>query len=227
MENDCDKLKPNFKTVNATLKIENQNNDMSYFELLTKISRKEIETKNLKIKDNNNIVWTFDCNGDFIRDDNFGTEFLSEHYSDVELPQLRVQPLNSEPEQSSMSKATQKVLLELENMYMDLNMTIDNCQGCMDNLDEAFDRLNIYKCLIEFLGGNVKDNYQRMVEDWYSKRRIEEQKEQERKHPIFPKTQSSFFDFVMDDSLYGKTFADILLTINEISNKLNEQQKEN
>ena len=169
-------IKPNFKKIYATMKIGCTSGDMiSYFELLSMMAKNEIDYRDLRIRDMNNNMWTYDNEGNFIKVDNFGTEFLCEHYSDVEFPTLMVEILKDDQETINKKEATKKVLLKLENLYMDLSMTIDNCQGCMDDLDLAFAELNVYSDLIEYLGGNVKDNYSRMVDDWYAKqRKIEE-----------------------------------------------------
>lgn len=226
MNDDGDIIKPNFKSVYATMKIGNTSDSMiSYFELLSKMMKNEIDSKDLRIRDMNNIVWTFDNEGNFIKVDNFGTEFLCEHYSDVEFPSLMVEILGDDQETINKKEASKKVLLKLENLYMDLSMTIDNCQGCMDDLDLAFAELNVYSDLIEYLGGNVKDNYSRMVDDWYEKQRKLDEKEKERKNPTFPTTKTSMLDFLNDEDKVSDAIVDLILTVNEISHKLNNKQE--
>lgn len=221
-----DLIKPNFKSVNATTKIDNNTNKMTYFELLTKMSKNEIDFKDMKIKDSNGIVWSYDNDGNFIRECNFGIEFLCEHYNDLEFPSLVVEILPDEPETTLKKEALKKVLSKIESLYMDLNMTIDNCQGCMDNLDLAFVELDVYRDIIEYLGGNVKANYERMVNEWFAKQRKLDEKEKARKHPIFQSTQTCILDFISDDDKVSKAIVDLVLTINDIADKLNKQQCE-
>lgn len=219
-------IKPNFKKIYATMKIGCTSGDMiSYFELLSMMAKNEIDYRDLRIRDMNNNMWTYDNEGNFIKVDNFGTEFLCEHYSDVEFPTLMVEILKDDQETINKKEATKKVLLKLENLYMDLSMTIDNCQGCMDDLDLAFAELNVYSDLIEYLGGNVKDNYSRMVDDWYAKQRKIEEQEKDRKNPTFPSTKTSILDFIDEGNKVSDAIVDLVLTVNEISHKLNNKQE--
>ena len=76
-----------------------------------------------------------------------------------------------------MTEARKTVLKEIEDLYMDLSMEIDNCQGCMDGLDEAFEELRIYKDLIRYLGGNIDKNHKEVLDRWYEKAKKREKEE--------------------------------------------------
>lgn len=73
----------------------------------------------------------------------------------------------SKPDKSDI--AVQNIIEELEDLYMDLNMDIDNCQGCMTNLDSAFKQLELYKELVGYLGGELDKDLDIMMERWHDR----------------------------------------------------------
>ena len=78
-----------------------------------------------------------------------------------------------------MEKYKQDLIKELMLKYIDLDIELDSCQGCTDNLQSKFNELNFYKSQIENLGGN----FEKLKKEMYSKRYnelIKQQKEEER-----------------------------------------------
>ena len=69
----------------------------------------------------------------------------------------------------------------IERKYIDLDMEIDCCQGCMSNLNQAFEELKIYSDIVKFLGGNIEGKRQELVDDWYKRARAREEKENKEK----------------------------------------------
>lgn len=220
MEDDF-KLNVFKKEVNGVLKLENE--FIPYFKLLQQIRNSEMDLDNLLIIDDNDNRWVFTKEyGSFVKDDRNDNTFLSEYYDDIMLPGLMVKIINEPKKPNLNDEAKAKVLNELEMMFMDLEMTIDNCQGCMDDLEFHFERLKVYQSLIEFLGGNLTTNKPRMVEEWF--KRTNEQAKQENLKKIFEPAQTCMLDFIEDKSKYGKAILDLILTVNAIVNKLNEKE---
>ena len=58
-------------------------------------------------------------------------------------------------EDNTIRRAKKDIIDELWDMYLSLDWDIDACQGCMNDLDKQFKKVNIYKNLLEFLGINV------------------------------------------------------------------------
>ena len=61
-----------------------------------------------------------------------------------------------------------------------------------------------------------------MIEEWF--KRANEQAKQEQKNKKFEPTQTCMLDFVEDKSKYGKAILDLVLTVNGIVHKLNEDK---
>lgn len=109
------------------------------------------------------------------------SEYLSETFTDMELVNLMIKKVSKINESKECLEARNKVLHKIEQIYMNLEMTIDNCQGCMDNLDEAFEELNIYRQLIKLLGGDAQKDYKRILDEWYDRRKKEEAEKENKK----------------------------------------------
>ena len=74
-------------------------------------------------------------------------------------------------EENLDNQAKDKLREELEFRYMNLNMEIDNCQGCMEGLNEAFAELKVLKDTIKYLGIDLdqEGQYKRILDNWYKK----------------------------------------------------------
>lgn len=70
-----------------------------------------------------------------------------------------------------MNKVEEQVRKDFINEYMlkcvNLEMKIDACQGCMDDLDYAMERVNMYKLLIHFLGADYDEMYSKYLDNFY------------------------------------------------------------
>lgn len=123
-------------------------------------------------------------------------------------------------------EARDSILTQLEDQYIDLNMEIDACQGCMEGLDEAFDELLIYKELIKFLGGNIERNYKKVLDRWYARRKEEERLEQEEKErEPFDSISIPMMDLILSDNTKDKLLLDLAMNYNALVAKLNEFYK--
>ena len=172
------KIDPVKKTIKAKIIFDRPDGKISYYDLLKKIKNDEIDPFSFLYIDNHNgdWFWAADVNDFEHIDKSYGfmddgyKVFLTDKYDSLELLDLVFQlvPVTKESE-TPKYKATQSVIDMLETKFMDLNMEIDNCQGCMDGLDEAFAELNIYKELVKFLGGNIDAHIDELTEKWFKK----------------------------------------------------------
>lgn len=115
--------------------------------------------------------------------------------------------------------ATNYIIALLEDKYADLDMEIDNCQGCMDNLDEAFAKLDIYKKLVKFLGGDIDKDYKKIIDKWYDKRREEDEKIEAKKkadEEIIKNLNLDIFSIFTINSQVGFELSKIQTKINEM-----------
>lgn len=193
-DNEID-IKPIHKVKTATMYIDREDGKLNYFSLLQKIKNKEIDVENVIIEDNNNEIWKWDfetsClyrveNGYNFLNDGYKV-YLSEHYSDLQVLDLifTVKPLPKNEIDFAQITANNEIISDIEKAYMDLDMQIDNCQGCMEGLDIAFAKLKIYKNIVKFLGGDIDSHIQELTDNWFAERhkqdeldKIEKEKEQ-------------------------------------------------
>lgn len=85
------------------------------------------------------------------------------------------------PKEIAHQRALDSIIKMIERKYIDLDMEIDCCQGCMSNLNQAFEELKIYSDIVKFLGGNIEGKRQELVDDWYERARAREEKENKEK----------------------------------------------
>ena len=76
-------------------------------------------------------------------------------------------------------KAKGDIIHELWDMYLSLDWDIDTCQGCIDDLDKQFEKVNIYKRLLEYMGVPVDMERDKKFKKWYSEQ-IQKQKEEQK-----------------------------------------------
>lgn len=177
---------------------------MKYIELLQKIARDEISTNNLMIKVNkgpttvSNKVYIYKGGSFFDVDDK--TQALSSYCPDIDILGIEVEKypipqkarfvkhLNSfgEIEDTDMYIASQDVLKEIEDMYIELEINLDSCQGCCENVDVLLQKLNVYKEIAEFLGGDIDKYHQDILDRYYEeyKKREEKEKQEEKDKDI-------------------------------------------
>lgn len=180
-------VKPMHKVKTATMYIDREDGKLDYFRLLQKIKNKEIDVENVTIEDNNKTFWKWDfdtsClyrteNGFNFLDDGYKV-YLSEQYTDLELLDLlfTVTPIPKNEIDYAQINANNEIIDEIERAYMDLDMQIDNCQGCMEGLDTAFAKLKIYKSIVKFLGGDIDSHLQELTDRWFDERHKQDEKE--------------------------------------------------
>lgn len=211
------------KVIPATLTIHKPEDDfINYFDFLKKITSKELNTKNLNVIDEDNHKWYFNEEANsFLNEDD---DYLSDYYNDIDLVNLKLKIIpKEESTQFSSSEARNKVIKYLENQYMDLDMEIDNCQGCMDGLDEAFEELSIYKDLLSKFGINVEKERQRLTDEWFAKRREEERQKESKKKAVFDHVKFNW-DLLLSKDPAKEILFDIVLKINQLLDYLRENE---
>lgn len=63
--------------------------------------------------------------------------------------------------------------------YISLDLSLDACQGCCEDLDEKFGVLRYYKKIARYLGGMNEEEFRKVVHDKHSEVWDEEMKEYE------------------------------------------------
>lgn len=215
-----------------------------YYDLLKQIKENKVNKKNLNIIDNHSKSWVWsddicgfehiDREGGFCGDD-FVT-YLTDEYSELDLVDLCVTIIPQENiEETPKYIATQEVIDMIETLYMDLDMEIDNCQGSMDGLDIAFEKLHIYKNIVKFLGGDIENHIDELTAKWFetaAKNRERAEKEKEKKDKIITKLHLPALTLYSIDEDIRKILWDQNDKINEICDiiieaKLNEKDENN
>lgn len=226
------------QTLKGTMFVEKEDGRIPYILILKRIKDKEIDPNNYIFIDNNNVswVWNTECNAmeslekDYYFGDTKSSRYLTEDYDELELIDLCLLLIPKEKEEDTPKyTAKQKVIQELEEQFMDLEMEIDNCQGCMNGLDEAFEILNIYKELVKYLGGDIDAHKQELVDEWFKKAKLrdeETKKEQKRKDEVIKKLPLDILGLITVDKPIMNTFIKQNDKINEICDVLIDRFKE-
>ena len=140
MEDDYE-LKPEHKTVKGTMFVEKPDGSVPYIVILKRIKDNELNPNDYIFLDDKHTswVWSNECSAleslekDYYFGDSESSKFLTDEYDDLDLVDLCLLLIPKEKETDTPKyAATQLVIKELEEQYMDLEMEIDNCQGCMD-----------------------------------------------------------------------------------------------
>lgn len=164
------------KTIPCTMRVKTdltKTNKIPYFELLTRIKNNEVETEELFVKVtnfNDREIYRY-SDGCFITKDGL---YITDSYDDMDLVDiiLEIQQYEKEsPEDTLKAQVTEDVIEEIEDLWADLDMQIDNCQGCMSGLEEAFARLKIYEDIIKYLGGDLSITKSAAIDRWYKRAR--------------------------------------------------------
>lgn len=238
MEDEDIKLNPTKKVIKGKIILDKDDSKIPYYTLLKMIKNNEIERNGLQFIDDKYKMWKWDedikgfiyVNTDDRYDDYL--KYLTDEYDELELVDLLVTIVPHQKEEDTPKYiATQKVIDMIETMYMDLNMEIDNCQGCMDGLDEAFAELAIYKDIVKFLGGNIENHIQELTNKWYEnvrKNREETEREQARKDKVIEKLPLPLLDLINESEPVRNVLWKQNDKINEIcdiliENKLKEE----
>lgn len=133
-----------------------------------------------------------------------------------------------EEKDTALYSAKQKIIKELEEQYIELSMEIDNCQGCMNNIDEAFAQLQLYKDLVKYLGGDIDTHLQELTDDWFKRAKARDDRnkeEQKKKDEVIKKLPLDILGLVTVDKSIMNTFIKQNDKINEICDILIEKFK--
>ena len=240
MYNDAlDMLKATPKeTLKGVLFTEKPDGQVPYVVILKRIKDSELNPSNYIFYDEKHTawVWNTECNAmesleqDYYFGDCKSSRYLTDDYDDLELINLFLLPIPKEKEEESPKYlAKQEIIKELEQKYMDLNMELDACQGCMDGVDEAFEKLRLYKELVKYLGGDIDAHLQELTDNWFkeAKKRDEEEKaEKEKEDAVIKLLPFPALDMVLleDEKLRNYLWASND-KINEICNILIKRLK--
>lgn len=186
------KVKPNWDNI---LK---GKEEVNLIELIQAIDKKEISS-DIGIEDEKGEHWKWDTeDGNFIQTIQMtgGTNFLSENLNDIELINYKVRVIyynDKNNKDIDYNKALDIIVEEIEDKWIDLEMELDACQGCTENLDVKFKQINIYKNILKFLTNkNPENKRQEIIDRFYKRRKLEEIKlkeEKERKDNILKRTE--------------------------------------
>lgn len=197
---------------------------LNFFEILHLIKTGNLNEDDLYIRDNNDEIWKWDKETKNFCDGREDPMTLTANYNDLELFNLSF-TIKAQSKQIKPSKALKTVIKYLENQYMDLEMSIDNCQGCMEGLDDAFEELAIYKSILASMGIDLNDKAtsQRITDEWFAKRKHEEEIEKSKMNDLFKHVDSSI-DLLISHNPKDKILFDVVHKVNMILNYLKEKQ---
>lgn len=156
---------------------------LTYIQLLNKLENKQINPFNYYLRVNDE---TYTYNGfEFVN--NEGVKFISKFVkSESELINLKVYLYkkdekmikNSNYEIKKLRQAKGEIIKELWDRYLDLDWDISVTQGCIDDLDKQYEKVHIYKRLLEYMGVCVEKDKNKKFDKWYTEQ-INKQKETE------------------------------------------------
>ena len=236
MEDDIE-LNPIKQTIKGTLFVEKPDGRVPYVLLLKRIKDKELDPNKYIFLDDSNTswVWSNDCEAleslekDYYFGDTKSSRYLTEEYDDLDLIDLCMLLIPKEEEKdTALYSAKQKIIKELEEQYIELSMEIDNCQGCMNNIDEAFAQLQLYKDLVKYLGGDIDTHLQELTDDWFKRAKARDDRnkeEQKKKDEVIKKLPLDILGLVTVDKSIMNTFIKQNDKINEICDILIEKFK--
>ena len=133
-------------------------------------------------------------------------------------------------EDNTIRRAKKDIIDELWDMYLSLDWDIDACQGCMNDLNKQFKKVNIYKNLLEFLGINVDKERERKFDKWYKEQIHKQNEEKKKKEKLLQPIKYDWEKLTHIDTFsQGKDIANCLVNINfkinEIINYLNKKKQ--
>lgn len=211
-------------TIREFAQHEQETKTLNFFEILHLIKTGNLSEDDLYIRDNNDEIWKWNKETKNFCDGREDPMTLTANYNDMELFNLSF-TIKAQPKQIKPSKALKTVIKYLENQYMDLEMSIDNCQGCMDGLEDAFEELAIYKSILASLGVdlNNKETMQRITDEWFAKMKHLEEAEKAKMNNLFEHTPASI-DLLISKNPKDKLLGDAIVKINNILDYLKEKQ---
>jgi hypothetical protein len=162
---------------------------ITYLELLNKIKNKEINPYNYYIIDDS-VTYIYD-GLEFVDKNN--TTLLSKYAQSQNSIMYSLLSVEKQPkgfknhEDKIIRRAKKDIIEELWDMYLRLDWNIDACQGCMEDLDKQFKKVNLYQNLLEYMGVNVKEQRDEKFSKWYQEQ-IERQNKEDEKKKEFKKS---------------------------------------
>ena len=207
---------------------------ITYLDLLNKIAKKEINPYNYIVVYN---ATSYSYNGLAFVDINKQplTRSLVQNESAcinkyIVLNKIKNISNTKNKEDNTIRRAKKDIIEELWNKYLSLDWDIDTCQGCMNDLDKQFKKVNIYKNLLEFLGINVDKERERKFDKWYKEQIHKQNEEQKEKEKLLQPIKYDWEKLTHIDTFsQGKDIAsclvDINFKINEIINYLNKEKQ--
>ena len=212
--------------------IQSNKNTYKWIELLGLIKENKIKSP-LFVTDPKGYVYEYSFeSGNFINEDD---EPLVDIYNDIDLIDLELTILDNPNKEKTKiedildEQAKNKLREELEFKYMDLDMMLDNCQGCCDNLEQHFAELRVLKDIIKYLGVDIdkKEEHSRIYTNWYkvvSERDKKEKELNQKKDDIIETLPIPLIKLVnMEDQELSKFLLDMSDKINEICNMYRNQ----
>ena len=223
-----------FKNISDNKKNSKNSVTLNYIELIQQIFEGKIDVTNttfniINYEDDN--IYYFDNNLYYISSDGETGGLFNVLYSDKDIAKVlfkinyntSLEDVKHTINKMHQSKAKSNVINMLEKYYIDLDMEIDNCQGCMEGLEDAMEELSIIDELVKYLGGNIEAHKQELIDNWYKEasieRTIKEAKERQQDDIIgklkLPIDKVCFWE-------NRKEFNDISNMFMEVYDKLNE-----
>lgn len=80
------------------------------------------------------------------------------------------------------TRARQEIIDFIVKKYINLNLDLDACQGCCEDLDEKFGLLRYYKKIVKYLGGINDKEFEKTVHNKHNEVYNERIKKQEQKN---------------------------------------------
>lgn len=236
MEDEEMKLNPTKETVKGILFTEKADGQVPYVVVLKRIKNKELNPNQFIFIDSTrheSWIWSDEYNGmeslnkDYYFGDCTSSKYLTDDFDELDLIDLYLTLVPKEKEEdTSEIIAKKEIIEEIESQYMDLNMEIDNCQGCMDGLDEAFAKLRIYKDIVKYLGGDIDAHLQELTDKWFAEaheKSLQEEKEQQQKDEVIKNLPFPLLDLITESNPVRDVLWKQNDKINEICNILREK----
>lgn len=225
------------------------NKQMKMLHLLYLMDIGTIDTKDLSIEDEFGHKWMYGKDyADFMRMGEPGILypqyiFFQEYYNgekcmdylDIKVTRLPdkltiedTKEVENPETKLAHKKAQNNICKIIEKLYMDLDMEIDNCQGCMDELDVAFEEINIYKEILKTIFNiDTEQEHSRIYKEWcdnYDKKKLEEENQLK---PIFEQFKFNALDLMeLDDTnKLANLMLEFLMQYNINIDTLNTQEK--
>lgn len=87
--------------------------------------------------------------------------------------------LKLEVKEDKYDYTREQVIMFIEDAYEELDMMLDCCQGCCEDLDGKFEELRAYRKAVEILGGDIENDQKLMIDRYYKRCKEREAKENE------------------------------------------------